>query len=293
MSANQDTLSQIPFLGSGMGFRREVKNQMLEHHESIDFVEIITEQYIDKPLLWQELEEIGEYFRVIPHGIRLSIGSDLPIDMDHLRGVKKVCQITKTPFYSEHLCMTKAPGIDIGHLSPLWYTEDVLNMLINNVNQVQDYLEIPLILENVTYAFDLPNPQMPQAEFFNRLVDATGCGILLDITNVYINSVNHDFDGEKFLDDMPLDKVVQLHLAGGFMSGDQMIDGHSEPVQEGSWELLRSLASRQQTVKGCILEQDSNFPEEISGLLETLQKARDIMAWPSVPPRQDQISQVA
>jgi len=269
-------LTQIPFLGSGLGFRRELRDELLAAREAIDFVEIITEQYSENPERMGELEEICDAFPVIAHGIGMSIGSAAPFDRAYLAGVKTVSDLTRSPYYSEHLCMTRAPGIDIGHLSPLWFTEEVLANTIAKVRQVQDLLEKPLILENITYSFEIPGSPLRQSEFFERLIDATGCGILLDITNVFINSVNHDFDPVAFLDSMPLDCVVQVHLAGGFWSRGVLIDGHSEPVQEESWSLLEKLVERT-PVKGSILEHDDNFPE-LSRLLETVERARNILA---------------
>lgn len=271
------SLSEIPFLGSGIGFRRELKKRLFELHEEVDFVEIITDQYREDPRAMEELEEVCGYFQIIPHGVSLSVGSAGPLDREYLRFIKSISDLTKAPYYSEHLCMTRAPGIDIGHLSPLWFTEDILRNTIDKVNQIQDYLGKPLILENVTYSFEIPNAPMSQTEFFNRMVDATGCGVLLDVTNVYINSVNHGFDPDKFLDEMPMDRVVQLHLAGGYWSNGFLIDSHSEVIQDGSWEILEKVAAKANP-KGSILEHDRNFPE-IEELLASLQKARDILGW--------------
>lgn len=276
-----EPIASIPFLGSGLGFRRELRQELLEARDSIDFVEIITEQYSEElSSSLGELEEICDAFTVIPHGVSLSIGSMGPLDMDYLAKVKKVSDVTRSPYYSEHLCMTRVPGIDIGHLSPLWFTEELLANTIRKVHQVQDYLEKPLILENVTYTFEIPKAAMSQTDFFNRLVDATGCGVLLDVTNVFINSVNHDFDAEAFMDAMPLDRVVQVHLAGGYWSHGLLIDGHSETVQPETWKLLEKLVTRT-LVKGSILEHDSNFPQ-LHSLLETVERARRILSTPAL-----------
>jgi uncharacterized protein (UPF0276 family) len=169
--------------------------------------------------------------------------------------------------------MTRAPGIDLGHLAPLWFTDTVLRHTIDNVRRVQDYLRKPLILENVTYPFTIPAASMTQTEFFTRLVDATECGVLLDVTNVYINSVNHQFDPVAFLKEMPLSSVVQIHLAGGYVKDGVLIDAHSERVDEGTWNLLGALTELI-PVKGSVLEHDANFPEDISTILEQLDRAR-------------------
>ena len=276
-----NSLAAIPFLGSGLGYRREIANQIQERREAVDFLEIITDQFTNSHRKLRELGEICEVFPVIPHGIGLSIGSAVPLDRDYLRAIKQVSDCTESPYYSEHLCMTRAPGIDIGHLSPLWFTEEALGRTMRNVVEVQDYLGKPLVLENVTYLFEIPGAGMTQPEFFERLVEATGCGILLDVTNVYINSTNHHFDPVEFLRRMPLEHVVQVHVAGGFWTGDVLVDGHSETVQEDTWQLLAKLTAMV-SVKGCILEHDGNFPEEISPLLESVALARKILAGPAV-----------
>jgi uncharacterized protein (UPF0276 family) len=275
MKTTSDALSAIPFLGSGLGYRRELRPAILEAQSSIDFVEIVAEHFMNDPVELTELEELRAIFPVIPHGIGLSIGSAAPLDYDYLQAVRQVCAITGASYFSEHLALTRVPGINIGHLSPLWFTEPVLANTIANVHRVQEYLGLPLILENVTYAFEIPNATMSQAEFFLRLVEATGCGILLDVTNVHVNSVNHRFDPIAFLRDMPLDRVVQIHLAGGFWKDDVLVDGHSEPVDDASWSLLETLVDMT-FIRGCILEQDDNFDEPIR-LVEQVNRARRIV----------------
>jgi len=271
----------LPFLGSGLGYRRELRQAILDARSAIDFLEIVTDQFLGGMAL-AELEEICAVFPVIPHGIGLSIGSPRLAE-DYLRAIRRVSDVTASPYYSEHLAMTQAPGIDLGHLSPLWFTEEALQRTTDNVARIQDYLRKPLILENVTYAFDIPMAGMKQTEFFGRLVEASGCGVLLDVTNVHINSANHGFDPVAFLKEMPLHRVVQIHLAGGYIKNGTWIDGHCEPVDEGSWRLLDTLAELV-PIRGCILEHDSNFPPGVSGLLDQVARARRALAprWPKV-----------
>ena len=127
----------------------------------------------------------------------------------------------------------------------------------------------------MTYPFEIPGAGMKQPEFFARLVDATGCGVLLDVTNIYINSENHHFDPVEFLKAMPLDRVVQIHLAGADLKDGLLIDGHSEKVDEESWQLLEILVSLV-PVRASILEHDANFPDEFSVLLTQVERARKI-----------------
>jgi uncharacterized protein (UPF0276 family) len=192
---------------------------LLANRERIDFLEIIADNYLAAPSARAALAELCELFPVIPHGVDLSIGSVMPFDRSYLQAIKRISDLTGSPYYSEHLCMTRVPGRDIGHLAPLWFTEELLDYVIRRVLMLQDYLGKPLILENVTYMLEIPQSTMSQTEFFQRLVAATGCGVLLDVTNVFVNATNHQFDAKHFLEQMPLSHVVQVHLAGGYWKG--------------------------------------------------------------------------
>ncbi len=271
-------IASLPFLGSGLAYRAEIRAQVLAAAGEIDIVEIITERYTNHPSLWRDLEMVCERYPVIPHGVSLSVGSARPPDADHLRAIKRVSDRTQAPYYSEHLALTGVPGIDLGHLSPLWFTEEGLTIASRNVRQVQEYLEKPLVLENVTYTIELPHGQMSQVEFFHRLVEATGCGLLLDVTNIHVNATNHGFDPLAFLEAMPLEALVQVHVAGGYVHDGFMVDGHCAPVPEESWQLLEAVAART-AVRGVILEHDEQFPE-FRDLVDQVARARRILAGP-------------
>ncbi|GHO59239.1 DUF692 domain-containing protein [Ktedonobacter robiniae] len=265
----------IPALGVGIGYRSELREGIFSNREHIDFLEIITENYLSHPDAHRSLEELCDHFPVIPHGVDLSIGSMMQFDRTYLKAIKRISDMTKAPYYSEHLCMTKTPGRYIGHLAPLWFSEDVLQHSIRRVQMLQEYLEKPLILENVTYMLEIPSSPMGQTEFFQRLVEATGCGILLDVTNVFINAANHGFDARKFIEQMPLSHLVQVHLAGGYQRGSWYVDGHSELVPPDIFHLFAYLVSRCQ-VKSVIFEHDAHFPP-IADLLQQIDQARAIV----------------
>ncbi|TDE51538.1 DUF692 domain-containing protein [Nonomuraea mesophila] len=265
----------IPMLGAGLGFREELSEEIYAAHDQIDFVEIIADQYTRPGADLSGLRRLVDTFTVIPHAVGLSIGTMGPVDMEYLAGAKRVSDTCGSPYFSDHLCMTKVPGIDLGHLAPLWFTEEVLANTIEKVKVVQDVLGKPLVLENVTYVVDIPGDQLAQPEFFRRLTDATGCGVLLDVTNLYTNAVNHLFDADTFMAEMPLDHVVQVHLAGGFWRDGILIDGHSDPVPEEVWELYAALCARAD-IKGALLEQDQNLTD-IKPLLEQVWRARKIL----------------
>lgn len=281
-------LAAIPFLGSGLGFRSEIESGILANRNEIDFVEVSTDKLLSEQRSLDDLARMRALFSIVPHGVGLSVGSVAPPDEDYLRAIKRVSDVTRSPYYSEHLAVTRVPGFDLGHLSPLWLTEESLAIVIRNVRRAQDYLGKPLVLENITHPFQIPNGSMSEPEFFSRLVDATGCGMLLDVTNLYINSVNHAFDPQAFLDALPLDHVVQVHLAGGQWSGGVLLDTHSESVHEESWGLLQAVCAAT-NVRAVVLEHDDNFPE-IDVLLRQVHRAKRILnAGRSAPPAEGTI----
>jgi uncharacterized protein (UPF0276 family) len=275
MQAVANLTTAIPALGVGLGYRTELKEAILAHREQIDFLEIITDNYLTSPGAQAALEDLCALFPVIPHGVGLSIGSLMPLDRSYLQGIKRISDLTGSPYYSEHLCMTRVPGRDIGHLAPLWFTEELLQHVIRRVLTLQDYLGKPLILENVTYMLEIPQSTMSQTEFFRRLVEATGCGVLLDITNVFINATNHHFDAKQFIRDMPLSHLVQVHLAGGYWRGGWLVDGHSELVPPEVFALLECVTSLC-PVKSVLFEHDAHFPP-MADMLKQMDRVRGIL----------------
>lgn len=268
-------ISNIPFLGSGLGYRRPLHKKIYENVKKIDFLEIISESFFEKATLHRELEQLSESFVIIPHGVSLSIGSQ-NLNMEHLVKIKEICRIVRCPYYSEHLCITKIPGLSIGHLGPIWYSKQNLKTVVANVKKVQDYLEMPLVLENITFYFTIPNSDYELSEFINEVVKQTGCGILLDLANLGINSHNHDYDPYEFINKLPLDNIVQIHIAGGTKTRDgHLVDSHNKAVSDTTWKLLSYLANKTE-VKAILLEHDKDFPEDFSVLLNQIQKAREI-----------------
>lgn len=265
---------RIAPLGSGIGWRREIAAEIRGAGDRIDFVELLVDQFLGEGRL-EQARQVCEEIATVPHGIGLSIGSANGVDPDYLAAIKQVADLCSAPYYSEHLCTTRAPGIDIGHLSPLQFTEEVLARTIANVHQVQESLGKPLVLENVTYLFAVPGAEIEQAEFFSRVVADTGCGILLDITNAYINAENHGQTASDFIEALPLDAVVQVHLAGGYWHDGIFLDAHSELVHEPVWDLLEDLCGRTR-VPACVIEHDANFPSDAEALIAQVERARAI-----------------
>ncbi|VEP11309.1 conserved hypothetical protein [Hyella patelloides LEGE 07179] len=269
--------NQLETLGIGIGYREQFKSELFLNKETVDFLEIIGDRYLDSNQYLQgELSLLAANFPLVPHFINLSLGSAEGIDTEYLEKLAKLVKQLDPPWWSEHLCFTKAGGIDIGHLAPLPYTKEAVDIVCSNIKQVQSYIETPLILENIAYMVDISGGEMTEAQFIGEIAEKTDCGLLLDITNLYINSTNHDYDIEKFLSQLPLERIVQLHFVGGYQDDGVLIDSHSEATPAEIWQLMTDVTSCT-NVNGIILERDENIPP-FNELVTELNQARKIVS---------------
>jgi uncharacterized protein (UPF0276 family) len=268
-------LANLPQLGVGIGFREPFRSELFFNQDKVDFLEIVAEHYLDvTQSQQQELELLMAHFPIVPHAINLSIGSAEGIDEDYLQKLAKLINKINPPWWSEHLSFTRARGVEIGHLSPLPYTPEAVDVVCQNIEQIKRYIDVPLILENITYLLTIPGAQMTEAQFIGEVAERCDCGLLLDVTNLYTNSVNHDYDANQFLDQLPLERVIQLHFTGGFWHDGVLIDSHSHSTPSEVWRLMLEVLKRV-TPKGMILERDENIPP-FAELVGELAQARAI-----------------
>lgn len=268
-------VSHLPTLGVGIGFREPFRSDLFLHRQKVDFLEIVAEHYLDAPLQKeQELELLADHFPIIPHAINLSLGSSEGLDTDYLLKLAALIKRLNPPWWSEHICFTKAGGVDIGHLSPLPYTREAVEVLCRNVAQVRAKVDVPLILENITYLVTIPGGEMTEAQFLGEVAERCDCNLLLDVTNLHINSVNHGYDIDDFLDQLPLERVVQLHFVGGHWHDGVLIDSHSQSTPTEVWKLMDEVVNRV-PVKGIVLERDENLPP-FTELAAELDRAREM-----------------
>lgn len=278
---SNDALKKIPYLGVGMGLRDEIAGTTMDHEDAIDVLEIISERFFDRPAaIWDFLGRFSSKFPIIPHGVKLSIASARDIDRDFLENIRKLCDFVHASYYSDHFALTRLPGIDIGHLSPIWFTREALEMIVKKVDIIQNFLGIPLVLENISSIFTISEADFEEPEFITQVCKRTGCGLLLDVTNVHINSYNCGQDPQSFLERFPLDYVVQIHLAGGVLENGWFYDTHSREingVNEGVWELLGHAAAHC-NIKALVIERDQDFKEDFDAMiLKDLTRARTIL----------------
>ncbi|MDC0707556.1 DUF692 family protein [Stigmatella sp. ncwal1] len=268
----------MPTLGAGIGYRPELREHQSKHADRIDWFELIADRYVRSvPESIERALPLLERHPLIPHALETSLGTDGPLDVEYCEEVAELVKLVRAPFSSDHLCMTKAGGVELGQLTPLPFTEAAVRRCAKKARQVQEILGVPFLIENITYAFAFPSP-LGEAEFVTRVLTEADCGLLLDLANVFINSQNHRYDPYALLDALPLERVIQVHLAGGERRGAQWIDSHSQRVDSNPevWQLLEYVARRSE-IRAVLIERDQNFPEEFQEMLQDLDRARDIM----------------
>jgi uncharacterized protein (UPF0276 family) len=261
--------------GFGLGLRTPHYEAVLNEPHAIDWLEVITENYLvpgGKPLAY--LERIRERFPLVMHGVSLSIGSTDPIDVDYLAGVRALAARIEPHWISDHLCWTGIEGRNLHDLLPLPYTEEALALVVARVGQIQDALGRQILLENVSSYLTFHESEMSEWEFLGEVAERADCAILLDINNIYVSSVNHGFNPSTYLQAMPTDRVRQLHLAGHSDLGGHLIDTHDHPIVEPVWNLYCAAIAQFGAVP-TMIERDDNIPP-LGELVAELQIARDL-----------------
>jgi uncharacterized protein len=268
-------LADLAPLGAGLGYRAPFRADLFANRGKIDFLEIVADHYFDANRdRLDELDLLANHFTLIPHGLDLSIGSAEGIDGRYLDQFAALIERLAPPYWSEHLAFTRAGGVSIGHLACLPQTREAADAVARNVETVRRRIAVPLILENITATALVPGAEMDEPEFVRAVLDQTGCGWLCDVTNLFTNAFNQGRDVEAELDRWPWERVVQMHFAGGCISGGVLIDSHDGPTPPEVWRLLERAVARS-NVKGIILERDERLPP-FGQLLEEVARAREI-----------------
>lgn len=269
--------TQLAPLGIGLGLRREMTTETFAHSSEIDFVEIAPENYMDTGgAARNRLERTLDQFPIITHGLNLSIGSSDDLNLDYLACLKKLLDEIDAPWWSDHLSFSSVDKVYLYDLLPLPFSKEAVNHVVERIKRVQDYIERPFLLENISFYMYMPGSQMPETEFISEICEKADCGLLLDVNNVIVNSINLKFDAEDFVSKLPLERVVQIHVAGHKRIGDYIIDTHGAKVIDPVFDLLDFVLKRT-VVKGIMLERDQNFPD-FQEILEELRRLRELAA---------------
>jgi uncharacterized protein (UPF0276 family) len=276
-------MKRFPVIGHGIGLRpphyqpllRALREAPTAAQRPVDWVEIISENFIvegGNPRA--VLRDIRAEVPVVMHGVSLSLGSVDPLDPRYLDDLEALARELEPPWISDHLCWSSFGGHTGHDLWPLPFTEEALAHVSARVLAVQDRLRRPILVENVSSYLQFGHSTMPEWEFLSALVARTGCGLLLDVNNVFVSAHNHGFAAQSFLEGVPRDSVGQFHLAGHRDQGTHLLDTHDRPVCPGVWDLYRQAVGRFGEVS-TLIERDDDIPP-LEVLLAELRQARDI-----------------
>jgi len=247
--------------GAGLGLRRGMLDEMAQlTRNDVDFLEVAPENWIGVGGRYgKAFSEFAERFPFVFHGLSLSIGSPDPLDEAFVRQVKDFMKQHNVLLYSEHLSYCSADG-HMYDLMPLPFTEETVQYVSQRIRRVQDILEQPIAMENVSSYVTLPG-SMNELSFMQAVLEEADCRMLLDVNNVYVNSINHGFDPEAYIRALPSDRIDYIHIAGHFDEApDLLVDTHGAEVKDEVWRLLE-IAYKQHGVLPTLLERDFNFPE--------------------------------
>jgi uncharacterized protein len=266
-----------PFAGFGLGLRPAHYPDFLGDDQPVDFVEIISENFMvggGRPLF--VLDRISERYPVAMHGVSMSIGSADGLNPDYLARLKALASRVNPLWLSDHLCWTAIEGFNSHDLLPVPYCAEALDVVAQNILHAQDVLERAILIENPSSYVTFADDDISEWSFMAELCAQTGCGILLDINNIYVSATNHAFDAAEYLAGIPVEHVRQIHLAGHSQGQAVLIDTHDQPVPDPVWALYESACGLVGPV-ATMIERDDNIPP-LGTLLSELDIARGIAA---------------
>lgn len=263
------------FSGYGLGLRREHYRDFLDTGVPVDFVEVISENFmVDGGQPLHILRQVRERHPVILHGVSMSIGSADGLDRDYLVRLRKLADAIDPLYVSDHLSWSRVAGFSSHDLLPVPYTDEALTMVCRNIDMAQDILGRAMLFENPSSYVTFDGATMDEWAFLAEMSKRTGCGLLLDINNVHVSAMNHGFDARAFLRGIPAERVRQIHLAGHTQGPGILIDTHDQPVCDDVWALYAKAVALLGPV-ATMIERDDDIPP-LTDLLDELAIARGI-----------------
>lgn len=266
---------RVPDLGVGVGLRVPHYRRVVDEHPKIDWFECISENFMvdgGKPLHF--LDAVRERYPVVLHGVSMNLGGAGPLDEEYLRRLRELARRARPLWMSDHLCWNGAGQHHLHELLPLPMTREVVRHVAERVRRVQGTLEVPFAIENVSSYMTYREDELTEWQFVSEVVEAADCGLLFDVNNVYVSSYNHGFDPHLYIDGVPHERVMQMHLAGFSDKGTHLLDTHDHPVSDEVWALYRRAVRR---IGPCstLIEWDDQIPE-LEGLIAEADKARAV-----------------
>ncbi|HKE95334.1 MAG TPA: DUF692 family protein [Povalibacter sp.] len=272
-------MQKLPKVGVGLGFQAPLKGVFEDRHSDVDFIEVVpdilwtdlgpghTPRYFDDPTGLALLRQARRRRPIVAHSIGASIGSAQRFDMEHVRQIRRWCRRMQVPWHSDHLAfhLVEEHGrcMNAGVTLPLPRDRATLGLLVPRITAVMRCVPLPFLLENNVYYFDIPCAEMDEATFLNRLCHESGCGLLLDLHNLYTNARNHGFDPGALLAELDLSQVGEIHVAGGMELHGMYLDAHSDVVPDPVWALLEWTLPRCPNVGGVVFELFGSWFEDV------------------------------
>jgi uncharacterized protein (UPF0276 family) len=279
--------------GVGLGLRWEFLEPLIETLPPLDLLEISPENYIQRGGYHAEaLAYLGAHYPLVTHGLTMSLGGVDPLDQTYLRELRAFIAAVKSPWHSDHLCFGSSQGRILHDLLPIAFTEAVVSRVVDRIRAAQDTLGVPLAVENISYYLELGKGEMSEAEFIARVCEGADCGLMLDVNNAFVNATNFGFDVDEWMRTVPLDRVVQMHIAGhdwfteegvpipassgnAKPRGAVIVDTHGADVPDPVLELFRRIVAKTGPVP-VVLERDQDIPP-LEILLEEVAKIARVM----------------
>jgi uncharacterized protein (UPF0276 family) len=252
---------KLPDLGIGVGLRTPHFAHILAREPDVDWFEILSENFMHtggRPM--QVLDQIAARYKIVMHGVSMSIGTTDAIDWQYMRELRELAERVHAVWLGDHVCWTGVAGRNNHDLLPMPYTEASLKHLVARIRAVQDFFGRPLVLENPSTYLTFASSNIPEHEFLARMAEDSDCALLVDVNNVYVTCRNHDLDPHAWLAGMPWERVVQIHIAGHTDHGTHCIDTHIGPVPDPVWELYAE-AIRLGGSRATLLEWDEHIPD--------------------------------
>lgn len=253
-------MEQFPVHGAGLGYRRVLMDPLAEHPPAqVDFYEVAPENWIGLGgAMGKKFRAFTEQHDFVCHGLSLSIGSPAPLDEDFVRRVGRFLDEYDIKLYSEHLSYCGDEG-HLYDLLPIPFTEEAIKHVVERIKRVQDILNQKIAMENVSY-YAAPGQDMPEIEFLNAVLEQADCLLHLDVNNIYVNSINHHYDAEQFLNAVPGERIAYIHIAGHYNEAEDLIvDTHGADIIDPVWNLLEKTYQRFGVIP-TLLERDFNIP---------------------------------
>jgi uncharacterized protein (UPF0276 family) len=261
-------------IGVGVNFRREIEKDILRHLDRFDLVEVITDALFIHGGPTGILREVMETKPFVLHGLRASLGAAEPLEPAYRDATLEAVEQWRPAWFSDHLAFSCIGDLDVDQLMPVRRTLSNARRVSRKIRELRERTGVPFLVENITYYFDHDGDEMDESHFVGSILTEADCGLLLDVNNLFINSRNHGFDARRFVTALDPDRIVEIHMAGGFTREGMLIDSHGHRINEETWALLEFICARARP-RAIIVERDANF--DIGDMLESVERARAIL----------------